>query len=192
MLPQVPLSVTPATTKTHVNISRSNFIPNLSAWTFRAPSSFPTVHASVPQPVRGQVTFRSTTAPPTLTTKGIFTPVVLIQSRGTTFYCNCLTTTLPTTTLPFQQSTTTPVNVPIPTFPITVLIPVSPSPPNTFTVPDLAQRLTAAKKAYLPEWKLEQYNGNTLQWHQWIGQFKSAFDSDHSQKKWSSRTWKRL
>ena len=29
----------------------------------------------------------------------------------------------------------------------------------------------------LPEWKLSQYNGDPLQWHEWIGQFKSAVDS---------------
>ena len=40
MYPQVQSSVTPAATMTHV-------IPNLSAWTFPAPSSFPGVHAAV-------------------------------------------------------------------------------------------------------------------------------------------------
>ena len=45
------------------------------------------------------------------------------------------------------------------------------------TVHDLAQLLSAAKKDHLPEWKLAQYNGDPLQWHEWIGQFRSAIDS---------------
>ena len=42
---------------------------------------------------------------------------------------------------------------------------------------DFAQRLSAAKKDHLPEWKLAQNNGDPLQWHEWIGQFRSAIDS---------------
>ena len=44
-------------------------------------------------------------------------------------------------------------------------------------VHELAQFLSAAKKDHLPEWKLAQYNGDPLQWHEWIGQFRSAIDS---------------
>ena len=73
-----PPSVAPATTRTQVNIPASHVLPNLSAWTFPAPSSFPTVHATVPQPVRRQVTLPSTTASPIVTTTGIFAPVVPI------------------------------------------------------------------------------------------------------------------
>ena len=47
MLSQVQPSVAPATTRTQVNIPSSHVIPNLSAWTFPAPSSFPTVHTTV-------------------------------------------------------------------------------------------------------------------------------------------------
>ena len=42
---------------------------------------------------------------------------------------------------------------------------------------DLAQLLTSMKKSYLPEWKLAQFNGDPLQWHESFGQFKSAIDS---------------
>ena len=114
LLPHVQPSVT------LVNIPTSHVIPNLSAWTFPAPSSFPTVHATVPQPVRGQVTLPSTTASPIVTTTEIFAPVVPIQSGGTTFYCNAFATTTPSMTIPIPQSTTAPVNVPFPTFPTTV------------------------------------------------------------------------
>ena len=171
LLPHVQPSVT------QVNIPTSHVIPNLSAWTFPAPSSFPTVHATVPQPVRGQVTLPSTTASPIVTTTGIFAPVVPIQSGGTTFYCNPLATTTPSMTIPIPQSTTAPVNVPFPTFPTTVQSTIPPATPTAVTIPDLVQLLTAAKKDHLPEWKLEQYNRDPLQWHEWIGQFRSAIDS---------------
>ena len=101
-------------------MTQVNIPTNLSAWTFPAPSNFPTVHATVPQPVTGQVTLPSTTAAPIVTTTGIFAPVVPIQSGGTTFYCNPLATTTPTTTFPIPPSTTAPVNVPFPSFPIRV------------------------------------------------------------------------
>ena len=177
MYPPVQLSVTPTTTMTQVNIPTSHVIPNLSAWTFSAPSNLPTVHATVPQPVRGPVTLTSTTTTPIVTTTGIFTPVVPIQSGGTTFYCNPLATTFPTTTLPIQQTTAAAANFPVSTFPTTVQSTVPPSTLTPVAVQDLAQLLTAAKKDHLPEWKLEQYSGDPLQWHEWIGQFRSAIDS---------------
>ena len=122
-------------------------------------------------------TFFAPTAAPIVTTTGIFEPVVPIQSGGTTFFCNPLAATTPTTTLPIPQSTTAPVNVPLPTFPTTVQSTIPPATPTAVTIQDLAQLLTAVKKDHLPEWKLEHHNGNPLQWHEWIGQFKSAFDS---------------
>ena len=48
---------------------------------------------------------------------------------------------------------------------------------NSFTLQDLAQLLSSTKKDHLPEWKLAQFNGDPLQWHEWFGQFKSAIDS---------------
>ena len=100
-----------------------------------------------------------------------------MQSGGTIFYCNPLATTTPSMTIPIQQSTTAPVNVSFPTFPTTVQSTAPPATPTAVTVQDLAQLLTAYKKDHLPEWKLEHYNGDPLQWHERIGQFKSAVDS---------------
>ena len=177
MYTQVQPSVHPTTTMTQVNIQTSHVIPNLSAWTFPAPSNFPTVHATVPQPVKGPATLTSTTAAPIVTTTGIFTPVVPIQSGGTTFYCNPFATTFPTTALPFQQTTTAAASLPVPTFPTTIQSTVPPSTLTQVAVQDLAQLLTSAKKDHLPEWKLEQYSGDPLQWPEWIGQFRSAIDS---------------
>ena len=168
MLPQVQPFVTPATTRTQVNIPASHIIENLSAWTFPGPSSFPTVHAAVPQPVRGQVLLASTSAAPIVTTTGVFTPVLPIQSRERTFYCNPPATTLPTTTLPIPQSTTAPMDVPFPTFPTTVQSTV----PLQRQLQLLAQVQTAAKK---PSSQVETIT--KTHWHEWTGRCKSAIDS---------------
>ena len=106
MYPQVQSSVTPAATMTQVNIPTSHVIPNLSAWTFPAPSSFPAVHAAVPKTAGGHVSLPNPTAVPIVPTTGVFAPVVPIQSGGTTFYCNPLATTSPSMTIPITQSTT--------------------------------------------------------------------------------------
>ena len=42
---------------------------------------------------------------------------------------------------------------------------------------DLAKILTLSQKGPLPEWKLSSFDGNPLQWPEWFGQFKSAFDA---------------
>ena len=34
-----------------------------------------------------------------------------------------------------------------------------------------------SRKDHLPEWKLAQLDGNSLNWHEWFGQFKFTVDS---------------
>ena len=41
----------------------------------------------------------------------------------------------------------------------------------------LADAITSKRNDPLPEWKLSQYSGDPLQWHQWYGQFKNTIDS---------------
>ena len=134
MFSQVQPSVAPATTRSQVNIPTSHVIPNLSAWTFPAASIFTTVHVTVPQPVSRQVALPSTTAAPIVTTADVFAPVVPIQSGGTTFYCNPLAATFPTTNFPIPRSTTAPVKVPFPTFPTTVQSTVPPATATAVTL----------------------------------------------------------
>ena len=43
-------------------------------------------------------------------------------------------------------------------------------------VQDLAEALKFSRKDPLPEWKLSQYYGDPLMWHEWYGQFRSAVD----------------
>ena len=37
--------------------------------------------------------------------------------------------------------------------------------------------ITSKRNDPIPEWKLSQYSGDPLQWHEWYGLFKSAIDS---------------
>ena len=46
--------------------------------------------------------------------------------------------------------------------------------PQAVTLNDLVQALSVSKKDPFPEWKLAQYDGNPLQWHEWLGQFCST------------------
>ena len=48
---------------------------------------------------------------------------------------------------------------------------------NASLIKACTDALTSKRNDPLPEWKLSQYNGDPLQWHEWYGQFKSAIDS---------------
>ena len=91
---------------------------------------------------------------------------------------------------PFSSSTVTAPNfvtqiIP-PTYGATVSNPLCwGGPPHTPSAPSLdsadwikqlADAITCKKNDPLPEWKLSQYNGDPLQWHEWFAQFKSAID----------------
>ena len=54
--------------------------------------------------------------------------------------------------------------------------PSAPSLDSADLIKQLADAITCKKNDPLPEWKLSQYNGDHLQWHEWFGQFKSAID----------------
>ena len=61
-----------------------------------------------------------------------------------------------------------------------VSAPVPSTADNASLIKELADAITGKKNDSLPEWKLAQYNGDPLQWHEWYGQFKSAIDSRRS------------
>ena len=52
-----------------------------------------------------------------------------------------------------------------------------PIPDNASLIRELADAITSKKNDPLPEWKLAEFNGHPLKWHEWYGQFKSAIDS---------------
>ena len=55
--------------------------------------------------------------------------------------------------------------------------PPAPVSENASLIKAFTDTLTSKRNDPLPEWKLSQYNGDPLQWHEWYGQFKSAIDS---------------
>ena len=55
--------------------------------------------------------------------------------------------------------------------------PSAPSLDSADLIKQLANAITCKKNDPLLEWKLSQYNGDPLQWHEWFGQFKSAIDT---------------
>ena len=55
--------------------------------------------------------------------------------------------------------------------------PSAPSLDSMDLIKQLADAITCKKNGPLPEWKLSEYNGDPLQWHELFGQFKSAIDS---------------
>ena len=44
-------------------------------------------------------------------------------------------------------------------------------------IKQLADAITCRNNDPLTEWKMSQYNGDPLQWHEWFRQLKSAIDS---------------
>ena len=58
-----------------------------------------------------------------------------------------------------------------------VSAPAPPIPANASLIRELADAITSKKNEPLPEWKIAEFNGDPLKWHEWYGQFKSAIDS---------------
>ena len=57
------------------------------------------------------------------------------------------------------------------------LTPPAPTSENASLIKAFTDALTSKRNDPLPEWKLSQYIGDPLQWHEWYGQLKSAIDS---------------
>ena len=57
------------------------------------------------------------------------------------------------------------------------LTPPAPTSENASLIKAFTDALTSKRNDPLPEWKLSQYNGDPLQWHEWYGLFKSAIDT---------------
>ena len=58
-----------------------------------------------------------------------------------------------------------------------VSAPAPPIPDNASLIRELADAITSKKNDHLSEWKLAEFNGDPLKWHECYGQFKSAIDS---------------
>ena len=160
-----------------VSVPVSHVIPNLTAWTLPHVPVIPSVQASRPLPQSQPTPIAATTASlgstPLLTT----VPILPVTCGGTVYYLPppvvatsavASTSTQPSSLFPSANAT--------PFVPSSATSVTQTSVPS-FTIQDVAQILASTKKDHLPEWKLSQYGGDPIQWHEWYGQFKSAIDS---------------
>ena len=155
-------------------VPASHLLPNLSVWTFPTGPSNPHVSAI---PVATNHTVIPTVFPAT-SVATTASPIIPVTAGGTVYYIN--QTSMATVSAPnstpvpstFRTIPSTATKFAPPTF-ITAPQPAT----NNFTVQDLGLLLASSKIDHLPEWKLAQYSGDPLQWHEWYGQFKSAIDS---------------
>ena len=155
----------------------SHILPNLSAWTF------PIVTTNPPTQLRtllqtSQPTITATTTTTSVGSTPVTTmPVMPVTHGGTVFYVPPSAATVPTP-IPtiVQPSSSFPSATAAPFIPSGSSAVLQPSPTH-FSLQDVAQLLASTKKDHLPEWKLSEYNGDPIHWHEWFGQFKSAIDS---------------
>ena len=158
----------------------SHLLPNMTLWHVPHPA---TVTSSHPQQVQQQV----------LQTN-LNKPVVSYSSGGTTYY-NQNPFSAATfigqhnpSSLPVQYGLYSNPMLPYATMPANITgtfhsyhpsTSVAPAHNNSFNVKDLADAITSSQLNPLPKWTLAQYNGDPLLWHEWIGQFKIAIDSQN-------------
>ena len=137
-----------------------HIVPNLSSWNFPKP-----------QPPTLQVSSTMPNNPKSVSAYG--TGAVPYTSGGTVYYPPVPNPTVVQASAPFPPNT----NV-LPSTSVAAATPASSQLPgnNPVTIKDLAELLTISREDPLPEWKLESYDRNPLQWHEWFGQFRSAVD----------------
>ena len=165
-----------------------NFVPNMSHWRF--PQHRPsivnenaTTVNSLPPNVHAHIAPSSTTikhhyVPPRIYHNS--PPLIDMQSPLGAQQENLIATTnvVPGLATPVFQ----------PTYPYVGPTPLSWSgpqvsapapliPDNASLIRELADAITSKRNDPLPEWKLAEFNGDPLKWHEWYGQFKSAIDS---------------
>ena len=160
------------------------FVPNMSHWRF--PQHIPsivnqetTTVNSVPPNIQTYIAPSSTNVPLRIYQNSFLlidmqSPSGEQQKNPTATICNVvpgLVTLVFQPTYPYVGPT--PLNRSGPQVSATA----PPIPDNESLTRELADSITSKKNDSMPEWKLAQYNGDPLQWHEWYSQFKSAIDS---------------
>ena len=159
----------------------SHLLPNMSFWHVPHPA---TVTSSHPQQVQQQVLQTNMNK-----------PVVSFSSGGITYYnqnpffsATHIGQHSPSSSIQVQEGLYSNQMLPYAAVPVnntgsfhsyhpSTL--VAPTHDNSFNVKDLADAITSSQLNQLPKWTLAQYNGDLLLWHEWIGQFKIAKDSQN-------------
>ena len=160
-----------------------NFVPNMSHWRFpqHRPSivnqDTTTVNSLLPN-VHTHIASSRTYVPPRIYHNS--PPLIDMQSPLGAQQENLIATTnvVPGLATPVFQPTypyvgSTPLSWSGPQ----VSAPAPPIPDNASLIRELADAITSKRNDPLPEWKLAEFNGDPLKWHEWYGQFKSAIDS---------------
>ena len=152
----------------------SHILRNLSAWTFPAVTTNPPTQLRTPLQT-SQPTITATTTTSVGSTPITAIPVMPVTHGETVFYVppSAVTVPAPIPTV-VQPSSSFPSATAAPFIPSGSSAVPQPSP--THFSQDVAQLLASTKKDHLPEWKLSEYNGDPIHWHEWFGQFKSAID----------------
>ena len=144
-----------------LTVPASHVLSNLFAWTFpTATKNAPT--SVIPVTTSNQLTPTLPTVVPTTTGYPTSTTVIPVTAGGTVYYLS------PSSLATVTMSTSALLPTALPFTPSSTIGPPQPS-TSSFTVEDLAQLVMSSKKDHLPEWKLAQYCGDPLQWHQWFG-----------------------
>ena len=148
-----------------LTVPASHVLPNLSAWTFpTATNNAPT--SVIPVTTSIQLLPTLPTVVPITNGYPTSTLVIPVTAGGTVYYLSPSslgTVTMPTSAPLPNISTVSPTALTFTSSP--TIAPPQPS-TSSFTVQDLEQLLMSSKKDYLPEWKLAQYSGHPLQWHE--------------------------
>ena len=180
---KVVRSVAPPVPNMPNNPLGQNFVPNMSHWRFpqHRPSLFnqdTTTVNSLPPNVHAHIAPSSTFVPPRIYHNS--PPLIDMQSPLGAQQENLIATAnvVPGLATPVFQPTypyvgPTPMSWSGPQ----VSAPAPPIPDNASLIRELADAITSKRNDPLPEWKLAEFNGDTLKWHEWYGQFKSAIDS---------------
>ena len=161
--------------------------PDLNLWNF--PQNNPT---NVKEATNNATVFNNIqpTLPPSTANPTIIHPILQInalQNLNSNHAANC---SIPVNPFSTTTNNAPPFVTPVihPTYGHTAPIPLCwggpphPTPParvseNARLIKALTDALINKRNDPLPEWKLSQYNGDPLQWHEWYGQFQSAIDS---------------
>ena len=161
-----------------------NFVPNMSHWRF--PQQIPsiinqdtTTVNSLPPNVQAHIPPSVTNFPQQIYSSS---PLLIdMKAPSSTHQENPIATTsniVPGLATPVFQPTYPYVGpTPLSWSGPQVSAPLPPIPDNASLIRELADAITSKTIDPLPEWKLAQYNGIPLQWHEWYGQLKSAIDS---------------
>ena len=180
----IPITAPPASIKSSTRVSTNQpsfnhphavrYIPNMNTWRMAPPTTAPFTasDSTVPQALNAVQTVTPKVQPPL--------SQYPCTVGGTVFYNN-------------QAQVSTQQLSEVPSYPHSALayptsfVPqphnfastsVQP-PPNAVTLEDLKEIQTFNRKDPLPPWNLRKYGGCPLQWFEWIGQFRSAVDSQN-------------